>query len=463
MLYKRYTKFFIGNIILVAIILATIVSANATSSEVIVLSTDSHHITIGGSTTVIATTNPSGLYVTWISTNTTVASVSSTGVVTGLSAGTTTILAYCYNPATSSTYTDTLEITVHDNPIGLVDGETYYISNFYYAKFITSAAYAEYANMYLVGIGKTTTTFSQWELDYQPDGTVQIINNYSPSNQCMTVNGSRICITYDTESDNQKFILERNTAGFYPGYYFIRYRDKYLSLNSNNEVVLTTIPSLEAHWSFSNINKNNAQIFSNNYTGTVTNTYNNVFVTTLDNAGYTAVAYTNQSALTAYNNIDNDDIFVFIGHGAPGRIAFHYASGAIAGRIIVSPQAGAGLSSPQYYISDFSNNALANLRIVLYIGCETGVDVALDNVTYNLVDETYEKGAHFVLGTTQEIYQNDALLFLNGFLDGISKGLTVGESINNGLNSIPDAKYIVDNQPVKLPLHYIGDDKQYLD
>ena len=72
---------------------------------------DKHTVSVvdEATTTLVATTHPSGQTVTWTSADSTIASVAS-GVVTGESVGKTTITAsMTYN---GTTYTDTCEVTV---------------------------------------------------------------------------------------------------------------------------------------------------------------------------------------------------------------------------------------------------------------------------------------------------------------------------------------------------------------
>lgn len=459
---RQLTTLFLCVIIIISLTVL-VIPANATvGNEGIELSTDSHHISIGGTTNIVATTTPSNLYVNWISSNTSVATVNSSGIVTGLAEGKTTISAYCYNPATSSAHIDSIEITVHGNPIGLEHGETYYISNFYYGKFLSTAVFAEYANMIIVGMNKNSLSFSQWELDYQTDGTIQIINNFSPSNQCMTVNGTQICSTYDNEAPNQKFIIERITTGLYYGYYFIRYQDKYVAIDSANNIVLMTIPAIEAYWSFSPVEKGFADLYSQNFPGTNTSVNNTSFVSTFNNAEYSAFAYTSATASAAYERMNNyDDVFVIIAHAAPGMMALYSTSAQYLGSICSSSAVQELYQcNPSSNILDLPDNALSNLRVVLYIGCQTGVDVSIDNTTYNLVDDTFNKGAHFVLGTTEDVYISDANVFLHYFISHINAGHTVGDSVQKGITEVGTNSFYTHNS---FPIYKIGDEKQYLD
>ena len=93
-----------------------------TYSATISLNRTTYSMDEGGSVTLTATTKPSGLGVTWSSSNTAVATVSSSGVVTGKKAGTTIITAKCVD-ADGVTHTATCTVYVC-----VADG-VYYIQN----------------------------------------------------------------------------------------------------------------------------------------------------------------------------------------------------------------------------------------------------------------------------------------------------------------------------------------------
>ena len=113
-----------------------------------------------------------------------------------------------------------------------------------------------------------------------------------------------------------------------------------------------------------------------------------------------------------------------------------------------------------YYIDDLYANSLATQRCVLYLGCNTGVSRG-DN---NLVFETFDKGAHFVLGTTQTTYVPDSNNFLLGFLNGISSGYTVESCIYQGILQAGNQVTRTDLPTGKgeYPEIHIGDTGQYL-
>lgn len=442
----------------------------------ITITTSSHHITIGGSITMVATTNPTGLYVNWISSNTAVATISSSGIVTGVSAGTVNIVAYCYNPATSTTLSSVISITVHDDPIGLTDDTTYYLLNHGYDKVMTTggASDVNYTNVYAATRNESAAT--QWRLDILPDGTAQLISVGSATNKCLTVNGTNLCICTNTQSANQKFIIERSETEFYEGYYLIRYGDMYVACYSDYNVYLMSSAARRAYWSISKVEKGDADLFSFDYTDLDntdfdTTANNALFETTMFDAGYNAYSWENDPASDAYEYLyDTDDIFIFRGHGAAGMIAFKDDDGARYGGIFVNQVIGDSMRYPhsdQYCIDALPENSLSNLRIVLYIGCSTGANRTINGVTYNLVDATYEKGAHYVLGTTQTVYTNNSDDFLEAFLNSVNEGKNIQLCIQHAIEATGTNVTLEDEDGNEYkgsyPIYSIGDEKQYLD
>lgn len=474
---KALLKKVVPFILFLSILLALPLQIYGTDSSAgITISTPSHHITIGSSVTMAATTNPTGLYVNWISSNTSIATINASGVITGISAGTVNIVAYCYNPSTSSTLSATVSITVHDDPIGLDDGTNYYLLNHGYDKVMTTGGTSDinYTNVY--AIERDSSAATQWRLEILPDGMAQLISVGSSTNKCLTVNGTNLCICTNTQSANQKFIIERSETQFYEGYYLIRYGDMYVACYSDYNVYLVSGVVRRAYWSISKVEKGDADMFSFDYTGFDTTANNSLFETTMTTAGYNAYSWENDPASDAYEYLyDTDDIFVFRGHGNAGIIEFRSSSGVSTGAISVNSTVcsayedsnGNGVGNDRHYIDSLPNNSLSSLRVVLYIGCSTGKDITKNGITYNLVEATYNKGAHYVLGTTQTVYTNNSDDFLEAFLNSVNEGKNVKLSVQHALEATGSNVPLVDEDGNEYngsyPIYSIGDEKQYLD
>lgn len=78
-------------------------------------------------------------------------------------------------------------------------------------------------------------------------------------------------------------------------------------------------------------------------------------------------------------------------------------------------------------ISTFSKNELAQTQCVLYIGCSTGVSYN----GYNLVSATFNKGAHFALGTTQTTYTNETDKWTKKFFEKADEGATIRQCLDH--------------------------------
>ena len=472
MIKKALTNKVVSFVLFLTILLALPLQIYGTDSAAgITISTPSHHITIGSSVTMSATTNPTGLYVNWISSNTAIATINSSGIVTGVSAGTANIVAHCYNPATSTTLSSVISITVHDDPIGLTDDTTYYLLNHGNDKVMTTGGASDinYTNVYAATRDASAAT--QWRLDILPDGMAQLISVGSATNKCLTVNGTNLCICTNTQSANQKFIIERSETQLYEGYYLIRYGDMYVACYSDYNVYLVSGVVRRAYWSISKVEKGDADLYSFDYTGYDTTANNELFETTMTTAGYNAYSWENDPASDAYEYLyDTDDIFVYRGHAAPGMIAFKDDDGSRYGGIFVNNAVGDNMFYPrsdQFCIDALESNSLSNLRVVLYIGCSTGADITINGITCNLVDSTYEKGAHYVLGTTQTVYTNNSDDFLEAFLNSVNEGKNIQLCIQHAIEATGTNVTLEDEDGNEYkgsyPIYSIGDKKQYLD
>lgn len=138
--------------------------------------------------------------------------------------------------------------------------------------------------------------------------------------------------------------------------------------------------------------------------------------------------------MTAYNTLDEASIFVFRGHGDAGHISFGESS---------LYSYGSNFSN-RYSLSTFGENALARLSMALYVGCSTGVK---PQAGLSLQEVTFEKGAHFALGTfdTSITYHADA------FVQQLVEHLLSGKSLKE---SIKKAQTYFDDNDIDIPLYH---------
>lgn len=154
-------------------------------------------------------------------------------------------------------------------------------------------------------------------------------------------------------------------------------------------------------------------------------------------------------------------MFVSRGHGNAGIISFYDSDSVCTGALAVNSSVcnRYPVGDDRAYIDAIEKNGFASLRMVLYIGCSTGVDITVGGRTYNLVDSTFEKGAHFVLGTTETVYTPDSNAFLEGFLSELLKNQSdIYTCIQSGVAKAGT----VPSESGSYPLYYVGDSCQYL-
>lgn len=440
------------------------------------------YIFVGHTLQATCLTAPGELSVTWYSSNTAVATINSSGLITAKSEGTAKITASYYHATSGVTYSDYVYVNVYAS-YGLKTGKQYHIMNYETKRLLSLESFTDVDSTNVCTRVRSNLYSSRWTLEEQNDGRFQLINGNSSTGKVLHVSGSNVDIYTDNNTESEKFIIYRLNSGIYAGLYYFRYGSYFVAQDDNNNVYLTSSPSNKAIWSFSLVAAGYANIYSHDYYYTdeddllrhfETDTNNTYFTSTFGtNLGYTSSAEINVMSNNAYDALcrNNQQIFAFMGHGGPGRIAFNGEDAVSNGRIMADP--GMWTLTNHYYISDCSDNQLNSLRCVLYLGCSTGVDyVTNDNVTYNLVDSTYEKGAHFVLGTTETLYTGQINDWMKYFLDYVNAGCSVGEActkanLDLGTILVPTGEVDAAGENIHkeadgLPTYKVGDEIQYL-
>ena len=186
------------------------------ASEVTAISLNNSTISITGATTfqLVATTTPSGGTVTWSSSNTSVATVSSSGLVTGVSNGTVTIQAISGTASASCTAT---------------------ISGFVGVDYIT-AVYTQSGTVY------DTDTLNSLKSDlvvtaHYTNGTTGVVTNYILSGT-LTAGTSTITVSYGGKTTTFTVtVTERKIPTGYTAYDYIE-----LSRSTNNTNPCLIVP-----------------------------------------------------------------------------------------------------------------------------------------------------------------------------------------------------------------------------
>ena len=407
--------------------------------------------------------------VLWRSLNTDIATVnSSTGKVTGVSSGTAAINATCsYSDGSLEEYTT--YITVYDNR-GIVNGEEYYVMNAEYDTLLSLASASTANNTDINLSARSTSTTKQWRLTQQSTGMYTIASIYTSSSKGLYVNSSANDVSLYTllGSSRTHFEIRRINENPFDGLYLICYGSKYLAATFSGAVSLTSTLSDSCYWSLSRVEKGEADIFSFDYVTTIGNSFdstgqNNAFIETFGTIGYSSASNNNATSTAGKNALIANDVFVFNGHyqgsdGGNGSLYFYTSTGAESGRIVATDNLA---SSNRYSIPALSSNgsnALASLRCVLYLACNTATDYG----NANLAKATYNEGAHFVIGTTSTVKSEDSTKFLQGFLSGINKGDILSYCYSSGIIAAGTVSTDAEGYPVHYPAELFGDASQYL-
>ena len=358
------------------------------------------HIAVGDTLQLTCITDPAGCAVTWSSNDTNIATVDeNTGEVTGINAGTVTITAIASDPIVSSfKLTDTIIVTVLGDA-GILDEVDYYIMNCVTNKLLGRANSTYTTDTDVSAVDFSNQDFAKWKTYRQSDKTYYLKNMNGPNgNLYLGINGSEVNLS--TNTNKTKFVISRAMDSAHEGLYLISSGNKYVASNSTSDVYLTTTLTENCYWSFMSAVKGNAYFYGLNYSGFNTYEKNGFFTESFDALGYNEHADDNVTYDTAFDSLCYSDVFIYSGHGLPGAIYFYDSNGEAKGSIGANSNIETYFPSTSKYIDSQISN-LDNSRVVIYMACHTGKDVVgMNGKTYNLVDSTFEKGAHFVLGTT---------------------------------------------------------------
>jgi VCBS repeat-containing protein len=176
----------------------------------------------------------------------------------------------------------------------------------------------------------------------------------------------------------------------------------------------------------------------------------------------TAVAYLKQMGYWTFDDNNNttatqalssgwaqsDAVWVAFGHAMAGQITIE--SGATGGpssstigavvanrNVGVSPDFSKG---PKAYMYDMPYHQLSKMKLMAFIGCNTGNDGAKGSPwDGNLVKEAIgDQGVKSAIGFTHEIYftPNAADLWTDSFFHGLKNGKSVTDSASDGYNNV---------------------------
>ncbi|MBE6593788.1 MAG: hypothetical protein E7642_07335 [Ruminococcaceae bacterium] len=422
---------------------------------------------------------PSNGSIAWSSSNTSVATVSSSGVVTAVTGGNATITGrYTYN---GSVYTDSVSIEVYTlrNSIGISNNTKYYIMNASSGRLLSleNDSDSRHANVYTRA--RSATTLSQWRTRKLSDGYYNIQSVRSPTGKCLDVTNNNVDIYDDNGYGYLRFTLRRVENGRYEGLYLIRHTNSglYVTQDSNDNAYVTATPTEASYWSFMKVNKGDAShyCFDIEYTENgedhnfdVSLNIDDFLAVIGQELGYETSHELNGEPPEAFEDLKSSEIFIYSGHCAPGELYFCDDNNQWIGSIVVDDLFYDDNPNTQYF-DDISYNQLSNARCIIYMGCNSGVDKSeYGSAAYNLVDTTFEKGAHFVLGTTKSINMNDMNRWIEYFIGYIFEGYNIDQAVEEAGNDLgtivlKDKKANGQYETyIGLPEYSVGDRYQYL-
>lgn len=414
----------------------------------------------------------------WSSSNGDIASVSNSGLVTGKKPGTVDITA-TYTFSGGVTSTKKLRFYVK-NSIGIVDNENYYIMNYASKKFLSleSATDANDTNIYLRN--RTSEAVSKWQLSAQGNKEYYLVNNYSSFGRILTRISTNASLWVPIAPLPQYFTILRVDEEPYEGLYLICIGDYYLTQDSSGtNAYFTTYTTSYSYWSLFKSEPNNVSITSFEY-----NMADGEYISSNDNEGvyntfYSSLGYSNVSILNnpnvsdSFNQLKSNDVYFYFGHGKPGALLFNrdndFTYGVISANNTINNYS---TYEEKYFIrgnsidgnDDIDDNIdLSNLSCVFYFGCETGVTTTGGYYQDNLLNATYDRGAHFVAGSTRKLNNGSVETFVPFLLSYLSSGKSLAEAIDLAQIATGDVYLDLETMEVgSFPITYVGDATQYL-
>lgn len=158
---------------------------------------------------------------------------------------------------------------------------------------------------------------------------------------------------------------------------------------------------------------------------------------------------------------------MYCGHGTAGALVFYTMNnlkyGSVVSHRFLLENRGPSIVDT-FCLEDCETNELADKNLVVYIGCSTGRNLDLYGATYNLLEETYAKGAHCVIGTTEIVFDDDCQEWLKFFAKHL-KTCDIETAAGMATRDAGDVKYRKEDGTIgqmSFPYVIVGDKTQYL-
>ena len=368
----------------------------------------------------------------------------SPGMVYAVSKGTAVITAKAIDPDTHRAISASITIKVRI-PTGLMNNVDYYIMNCGTEKLLSLASTTDADGVSLTRKVRSDAMISRWTLDIATDtegnhtGVTQLISANSTANRRAYVSGTSLILN-DVSSARTKFAVQRIESGTNQGKYIIRYGNQYVAMNSSGTVYITSSSSNNIYWCFMAVHIGYASmhavdIIESSPLSIDTTEKTGNFYTVFRDLGYLTDIYINESAWYAYECITADDVCIIASHGNSGIIGCYTAAGEDNGSVSVDAdwEYSYGLWNTYYHINDLEENEAATSRCVIYLGCNTANNFVYGSGDFqeihNLLDATFAKGAHCVIGLTESVTYDDANIWIGHFINAIRDRKSINEAI----------------------------------
>lgn len=327
-------------------------------------------------------------------------------------------------------------IPVQEEAAGIVNSSLYMFRNASTQKYLSVYNGINTPLTQVKTADQVTGENEYWRLQQRPDGTYQIISYTGSANRQLDERNNLGVLLSVSSQPYDDFTLLRMPSGHsQAGLYRIMKNGLYLSVDSSGAAIFQRSLSDACYWSISAEWKRNADVFVVKDDQVNFTSAGSSMAATLRKSGYTANYAMNSTAANALEKLSADDVFIFLGHGLRHAATNQYMGIAViqggksdkTSQYLIARRAVYSLEGAPYaYIEDLSDNALSRARCVLYVGCGTGVYFN----GYSLLEDTYRKGAHFVMGTAEVVQESNAEIFAKTFCEEANKGSSLNDCFN---------------------------------
>lgn len=300
-----------------------------------------------------------------------------------------------------------------------------------------------------------------WRVDKQSDGTFKIISLAGNGTYLSAINSPIVKTDTSDHDDFVNFEICRVDNGNVNGKYTIKNDFGYVSMGTTS-VVLQNTPNEFSYWSFVAVNKGWADYFGYTFDNIDTTEYSNYVISQYDSMGYNGTQFDNyRNASDILENMKYNDITIFAGDGEAGALIVDPNSIDSMGKISADYRLSG--YDIQAYVSDLPSNSLAKSRCIIYLSSYSGCDaIGEDGNEYNLVNETYNKGAHYVLGFTKELTEQEIELWLEAFIFNVENGCTINNAVSLANLAAGFTTDTNEDPSLNSNIYFVGDGTQHL-